>query len=150
MTLWPKGGTLHLWLTQTTSSTESGTTDLLATSSTFNWLMQACTPLINQETLEEAHGMANLEISLCLMTSITWKIVGIPRMTGQSFIPGSSIMIAIWSSLYPLTQVILTFIMKNPSGFTMIPPMPRIGGIFPPTSWVRLSKDMISIPRLQT
>ena len=64
----------------------------------------ACMPLINQETLEEAHGMANSEISLSLITSITWKIVGMPRMTGQSFSPGSSITIAIWSSLYPSTQ----------------------------------------------
>ena len=64
MTLWPKGTTLHLWLTQTTSSTERDATDLLATSSTANWLIRACTPLINQETLEEAHGMANSEISL--------------------------------------------------------------------------------------
>ena len=71
MTLWPKGGTLHLWLTQTTSSTESGAMDLLATSLTANWLIQACTALINQETLEEAHGMANSEISLSLITSIT-------------------------------------------------------------------------------
>ena len=148
MTLWPKGGTLHLWLTRTASSTESGATDLLATSSTFNWLMRACMPLINWETLEEAHGMANLEISLSLMTSITWKIIGVPRMTRQFFIPGSSIVIAIWSLLYPLTQGILTFIIMNPSGSTMIPPMPHIGGIFPPTSWVRLSKDMISIPHL--
>ena len=134
MTLWPKGGILHLWLTQTTSSTESGATDLLATSSTFNWLIRVCTPLINQETLEEAHGMANLEISLSLITSITQKMVGMPRMTGQFFIPGSSIMMAIWSSLYPLTQGILTFIMTNPSGSTMILPMPNIGGIFPSTS----------------
>ena len=132
MTLWPKGGILHLWLTQTTSSTESGATDLLATSSTVTWLIQACTPLINQKTLEEAHGRANLEISLSLITSITQKIVGMPRMTGQSFIPVSSIMIAIWSSLYPLTQGTLTFIMMNPSGSTMIPPMPNIGGIFLP------------------
>ena len=104
MTLWLKGGTLHLWLTRTTSSMESGATDLLAMSSTDNWLIQACTPLINQETLEEAHGMANSEISLSLITSITQKIVGMPRMTGQSFSPGLSIMIAIWSLLYPLTQ----------------------------------------------
>ena len=108
MTLWPKGGTLHLWLTRTTSSTDSGATDLLATSSTVNWLIQACMPLSNQETLEEAHGTANSEISLSLITSITWKIVGMPRMTRQSFILGSSITIAIWSSLYPLTQGILT------------------------------------------
>ena len=123
-----------MWLTWTTSSTESGATDLLATSLTANWLIQACTPLINQETLEKAHGMADLEISLSLITSITQKIVGMPRMTGQFFIPGSSIMMAIWSSFYPLTQGILTFIMTNPSGSTMIPPMPNIGGIFPPTS----------------
>ena len=148
MTLWLKGGILHLWLTRTTSSTESGATDLLATSSTFNWLIWACTPLINEETLEEAHGMANLEISLSLITSITQKMVGMPRMTGQFFIPGSSITMAIWSSLYPLTQGILTFIMTNPSGSTMIPPIPNIGGIFPPTSWARLSRDMISIPCL--
>ena len=134
MTSWPKGGILHLWLTRTTSSTESGATDLLATLSTANWLIRACTPHINQETLQKAHGTANLEISLSLITFITWKIVGVPRMTGQSFIPGSSIMIAIWSSLYPLTQGIVTFIITNPSGSTMIPPMPRIGGIFPPTS----------------
>ena len=126
MTLWLKGGILHLWLTRTTSSTESGATDLLATSSTFNWLIQACAPLINQETLKEAHGTANLEISLSLITSITQKIVGMPRMTGQFFILGSSIMMAIWSSLYPLTQGILTFIMTNLSGSTMIPPMPNI------------------------
>ena len=150
MTFWPKGDILHLWLTRTTSSTESGATDLLATLSTFNWLIWACMSHINQETLEEAHGMANLEISHSLITSITRKIVGMPRMTGQSFIPGSSIMIAIWSSLSPLTQGILTFIITNPSGSTMILPMPRMGGIFPPTSWVRLSKDMISIPRSQT
>ena len=50
---------------------ESGATDLLAMSSTANWLIQACTPLINQETLEKAHGMANSEISLSLITSIT-------------------------------------------------------------------------------
>ena len=78
--------------------------------------------------------MANLEISLSLITSITQKIVGVPRMTEQSFIPGSSIMIAIWSSLYPLTQGTLTFIITNPSGSTMIPPMPNIEGTFPPTS----------------
>ena len=66
MTLWPKGGILHLWLTQTTSLMESGATDLLATSSTANWLIWACTPHINQETLEEAHGTPNLEISLFL------------------------------------------------------------------------------------
>ena len=134
MTLWLKGGILHLWLTQTTSSTESGATNLLATLSTANWLIQACTPHISQETLKEAHGMANLEISLSLITSITQKIIGMPRMTGQFFIPRSSITIAIWSSLYPLTQGILTFIMMNPSESTMIPPMPNIGGIFPPTS----------------
>ena len=123
-----------MWLTWTTSSTESGATDLLATSSTANWLIWARTPLVNQETLEEAHGMANLEILLSLITSITQKIVGMPRMTGQSFIPRSSITIAIWSSLYPLTQGILTFIITNHSGSTMIPPMPNIGGSFPPTS----------------
>ena len=104
MTLWLKGGTLHLWLTQTTSSTESGATGLLATSSTASWLIWACTPLINQETLEEAQGMTNFEISLSLITSITQKIVGMPRMTGQSLSPRSSITMAIWSLLYPLTQ----------------------------------------------
>ena len=45
-----------------------------------------------------------LEILFSLITRITWKIVCILRMTGQSFIPGSSITIAIWSSLYPLTR----------------------------------------------
>ena len=119
-----------MWLTRTTLSTESGATNLLATLSTVNWLIRACTPLSNQETLEEAHGMANLEISLSLITFITQKIVGVPRMTGQSFISGSSITIAIWSSLYPLTQGTLTFIIMNPSGFTMILPMPNIGGMF--------------------
>ena len=132
MTLWPKGGSLHLWLTRTTSSTESSATDLLATSSTVNWLIWACTPLINQETLEEAHGMANFEISLSLITSITQKIIGVPSMTGQSFSLGSSIMIAIWSSLYPLTQGILTFIITNPSGFTMIPLCPILEEFFLP------------------
>ena len=83
---------------------ESGATDLLATSSTANWLIRACTPLINQETLEEAHGMPNSEMSLSLIASITQKIIGMPRMTRQSFSPGLSIMIAIWSLLYPLTQ----------------------------------------------
>ena len=60
MTLWPKGGTLHLWLIRTTSSTESGATDLLATSLTDNWLIRACTALINQETLEEAQVQPTL------------------------------------------------------------------------------------------
>ena len=78
--------------------------------------------------------MANFEILLSLITSITQKIVDMPRMTRQSFRPGSSITIAIWSSSYPLTQGILTFIITNPSGFTMILPTPNIGGIFPPTS----------------
>ena len=132
MTLWPKGGILHLWLTRTTSSTESGATDLLVTLSTANWLIQACMPLINQETLEEAHGMANLEISLSLITSITRKMVGVPRITRQFFIPGSSITIAIWSSLYPLTQGLLTFIMTNPSGSTMILPSPILEEFFLP------------------
>ena len=68
MALWLKGGTLHLWLTRTTSLMERGATDLLATSLTANWLIQACTALINQETLEEAHGTANSEISLSLIT----------------------------------------------------------------------------------
>ena len=36
--------------------------------------------------------------------------------------------------IVPLTHGILTFIITNPSGFTMILPMPNIGGIFPPTS----------------
>ena len=76
--------------------------------------------------------MANLEISLSLITSITRKMVGMPRMTRQFFIPGSSITIAIWASFDPLTQGILTF-MTNRSGSTMILPMPNIGGIFPPT-----------------
>ena len=76
--------------------------------------------------------MTNLAISLSLITYITQKIVGMPRMTRQSFIPGSSITIAIWSSLYPLKQGSLTFIITNPSGSTMIPPMPNIGGVFLP------------------
>ena len=84
--------TQRTWLAATT---ESGATNLLATSSTANWLIWACMPLINQETLEETHGTANSEISLSLITSITQKIIGIPRMTGQSFIPGSSITMAI-------------------------------------------------------
>ena len=71
MTLWPNGGTLHLWLTQTTLSTESGATDLLATSFTTIWLIQAWTSLISQESLEQAHGKANSKILLSLMTSIT-------------------------------------------------------------------------------
>ena len=36
--------------------------------------------------------------------------------------------------IVPLTQGILTFIIMNPSGSTMILPMPSIGRIFPPTS----------------
>ena len=40
--------------------------------------------------------------------------MGVPRITGHSVMPGSSITMAIWSSLYPWTQGTLTFIMTNP------------------------------------
>ena len=44
---------------------------LLAISFTFTWPSLATTSLINQEIREEAHGTANLEISLYLITSMT-------------------------------------------------------------------------------
>ena len=53
---------VHLLATLTTSSTLSGEIGLLATSFTTTWLSLACTSLINQETRDEAHGTANLEI----------------------------------------------------------------------------------------
>ena len=57
--------------TLTTSSTFRGEISLFATSFTTTWPSLACTSLINQETQDEAHGTANLEISLSLITSMT-------------------------------------------------------------------------------
>ena len=98
---------------------------LLATSLTCSRLILACMPLISQESLELAQGTANSDISLSLITSITLKRVGVPSTTGQSFISGSSNTMAIWSSLYPLTQGTRTFIITNPSGFIIPPPITR-------------------------
>ena len=134
MALWPKGGTVHLLVTLTTLSTWRGAIGLLAMSFTTTWLSLASTPLINQETREEAHGTANLEISLSLITSITRYRVGVPRITGHSVMPGSSITMAIWSSSYPSTQGTLTFIMTNPIGSTEMPPRPLMSGMDPPIS----------------
>ena len=134
MALWPKGGTVHLLVTLTTSSTWRGAIGLLATSFTTTWPSLACTSLINQETREEAHGTANLEISLSLITSITRYRVGVPRITGHSVMPRSSITMAIWSSSYPWTQGTLTFIMTNPMGSTEMPPRPLMSGMDPPIS----------------
>ena len=134
MALWPKGGMVHLLATLTTSSTWRGAIGLLATSFMTTWPSLACTSLINQETHEEAHGTANLEISLSLITSITQYRVGVPRITGHSIMPGSSITMAIWSSSYPWTQGTLTFIMTNPMGSTKMPPRPLMSGMDPPIS----------------
>ena len=134
MALWPKGGMVHLLVTLTTSSTRRGAIGLLATSFTTTWPSLACTSLINQETHEEAHGTANLEISLSLITSITRYRVGVPRITGHSVMPGSSITMAIWSSSYPWTQDTLTFIMTNPMGSTEMPPRPLMSRMDPPIS----------------
>ena len=95
MALWPKGGTVHLLATLTTSSTLRGVIGLLAISFTTTWPSLASTSLINQETCEGVHGTANLEISLSLITSITRYRVGVPRITGHSVMPGSSITIFI-------------------------------------------------------
>ena len=134
MALWPKGGTVHLLVTLTTSSTWRGTIGLLAISFTTTWPSLASTSLINQETHEEAHGTANLEISLSLITSIMQYRVGVPRITGQSVMPGSSITMAIWSLSYPWTQGTLTFIMMNPMGSTEMLPRPLMSGMDPPVS----------------
>ena len=141
-----EGRYLHLLVTLTTSSTERGAMGLLATSLTCSRLILACTPLISQESLELAQGTANSDISLSLITSITLKRVGVPSTTGQSFISGSSNTMAIWSSLYPLTQGTRTFIIMNPSGFIIPPPITAMGGNCPPISWARVSKDNMSIP----
>ena len=131
MALWPKGGTVHLLVTLTTSSTWRGTIGLLATSFMTTWPSLACMSLINQETCEEAHGTVNLEISLSLITSIMRYRVGVPRITGHSVMPGLSITMAIWSSSYPWTQGTLTFIMTNPMGSTKMPPRPLMRGWIP-------------------
>ena len=60
--------------------------------------------------------------------------VGVPRITSQSIMPGSSITMAIWSSLYPWTQGTLTFIMTKPMGCTKMPPRPLMSGMDPPIS----------------
>ena len=133
MALWPKGGTVHLLATLTTSSTWRGAIGLLAISFMTTWLSLACMSLINQET-HEAHGRANLEISLSLITSITRCRVGVPRITGHSVMPGLSITMAIWSLLYPWTQGTLAFIMMNPMGSTEMPPRPLMSGTDPPIS----------------
>ena len=104
---------------------------LLAISFTTTWSSLASTSLINQETHEEAHGTANLEISLSLITSITQYRVGVPRITGHSVIPRSSITMAIWSSSYPWTLGTLTFIMTNPMGSTEMPPRLLMRGMDP-------------------
>ena len=90
--------------------------------------------LINKETPEEAHGTANLEISLSLITSITRYRVGVPRITGHSVMPGSSITMAILSSSYPWTLGTLMFIMMNPMGSTEMLPRPLMSGMDPPIS----------------
>ena len=131
MALWPKGGTVHLLATLTTLSTWRGAIGLLATSFMTTWPSLACRSLINQETREEVHGTANLEISLSLITCITWYRVGVPRITGHYVMPGSSITMAIWSSSYPWIQGTLTFIMTNPMGSTKMPPRPLMRGIDP-------------------
>ena len=134
MALWPKGGAVHLLVTLTTSSTWRGAIGLLAISFTATWLSFASTSPINQETREEAHGTANLEISLSLITSIMQYRVGVPRITGHSIMPGSSITMAIWSSPYPWTPGTLTFIMMNPMGSTEMLPRPLMSGMDPPVS----------------
>ena len=104
---------------------------LLAISFMTTWPNLASTSLINQETREEAHGTANLEISLSLITSIMRYRVGVPRITGHSVMPGSSITMTIWSSSYPWTPGTLTFIMTNPMGSTEMPPRPLMSGMDP-------------------
>ena len=134
MTLWPNGGTVHLLATLTTSSTLSGVMGLLATSFTTTWPSLAATSRINHEIRDEDHGTANLEISLSLMTSMTRYKVEVPRITGHSVIPGSSMTKATWSSLYPWTQGTLTFINTNPVSSTRLPPIPVMRGSGPPIS----------------
>ena len=134
MALWPKGGTVHLLATLTTSSTWRGAIGLLAISFMTTWLSLASMSLINQETHEDAYGTANLEISLSLITSITRYRVGVPRITGYSVMPGSSITMAIWSSSYPWTPGTLTFIMMNPMGSTEMPLRPLMSRMDPPVS----------------
>ena len=134
MALWLKGGKVHLLATLTTLSTWRGAIGLLATSFTTTWPSLACTSLINQETHKEAHGTANLEISLSLITSIMRYRVGVPRITGHSVMPGSSITMAIWSPLYPWTQSTLMFIITNPMGSTEMPPRPLMRGMDSPIS----------------
>ena len=131
MALWPKGGMVHLLVTLTSSSTWRDAIGLLATSFITSWPSLACTSLINQETHEEAHGTANLDISLSLITSIMRYRVGVPRITCHSVMPGLSITMAIWSSLYPWTQGTSMFIMTNPMGSTEMPPRPVMSGTDP-------------------
>ena len=124
MALWPKGGTVHLLVTLTTSSTWRGAMGLLAISFMTTWPSLASTSLINQETHKEAHGTANPEISPSPITPIMQHRVGAPRITSHSIMPGLSITMAIWSSSYPWTQGTLTFIMTNPTSSTEMPPRP--------------------------
>ena len=90
------------------------------------WPSLAITSCINHEIRDEDHGTANLEISLSLITSMTRYKVEVPRITGHSVIPGSSMTRATWSSSYPHTQGTLTFIKMNPVGSTGLPPIPAI------------------------
>ena len=136
---------MHLLVTLTTSSTERGAMGLLATSLTCSRLILACTPLISQESLELAHGTANSDISLSLITSITLKRVGVPSTTGQSFISGSSNTMAIWSSLYPLTQGTRTSLSRTLLVYHTTAHN-AMGGNCLPISWARVSKDNMSIP----
>ena len=52
--------------------------------------MQADTLPKSHERHKVAHGVANLVILLSLTTCITQNSVGVPKMTGQSVILGSS------------------------------------------------------------
>ena len=125
MTLWPKGGTIHLLATLTTLSTLSGAMGLLATSFTTTWPSLAITSCINHESHDEDHGTASSDISLFLITSMIQYKVEVPRITGHSDISGSSITKATWSS-YRRTQGSLPFIKTNPIGYTGLPPIPLI------------------------
>ena len=126
MTLWPKGGTVHLLATLTTSSTSSCAMGLLAMSFTTTWPSLALTSCINHKSHDKDHGTASSEISLSLITSMTRYKVKVPRITGHSDISGSSLTKVTWSSSYPQTQGTLTFIKTNPIGSTGLPPIPLI------------------------
>ena len=123
-----------------------GEMGLLATSFMTTQPILAITSRINHEIRDEDHRMASLEISLSSITSITRYKVEVPRITGHSTIPGSSMTRATWSSSYPRMQGTFTFIITNPVGSTRLPPIPAMRGSSPPISWANRSRDIMSIP----